>query len=312
MKMGFIAYSVGLIFLLSTGIFACQKKSEKFFVGALGLQKDRVIIASQLATALTVSSYDLNGNLLGVLADYYGETNGPRGLAIYDALNFLVSLEGTDRLDLVYLGGGRSTFLSSSFLGGAGAMGKLVRHPTTNDLFIIDAVTSIERFDITGQRIPQSGNAFIQAALAPCAAPASLRAMVINSSGELVAIQSGVTGGFRLTIGPTVASACAAVTLASAANDIIKHSDGNLYYIGTNNQVYRTNQTLSSSTSIFNNSATINTPTAMAELPNGNLLIASDGTDSVEIITTSGTYVGSFAKDTNMQQVHSILVVPGQ
>jgi hypothetical protein len=289
---------------------ACSKKEGAFFFGALGLAEDRIVLATQTATALAVTSYDMDGNLVAVLADYMAEVNGPRGLAIFDSLNVMVSLEGTDRVDLLYLGGRRTTFLSSSFL--TGTIGKMLRHPNTSDLFVIESTTTIERFDITGTRIPQTGNPFVNGALAPCGAPATPRAMVVNSNGELMVIQSGVTGAFRYTIGPTIASACATATLSNAANDLLSHSDGNIYYAGTNGQIYRASQTLTGSTSIFNNTSVINTPTAMAELPNGDLMVASDTHDSIEVISTSGVYRGSFLKNVYTQQVHSILVVPGQ
>jgi hypothetical protein len=292
------------------GLLACEKKKGAFFAGALGLYEDRVIIASQLATALTVASYDMDGNLVAILADYYGENNGPRGLALFDSMNLLLSLEGNDRIDVVYLGGGTGPYIASSFL--TGTIGKLVRHPTSENIFVVENTNSIERFELGGQRIPQTGNAFVSGAIAPCAAPASLRAMLVNTNGELLAVQSGATGAFRYTIGPTVASACATATASSNVNDIISHSNGNLYYVGTNSQVYRASQTLTGSTSIFNSVATIGTPTALAELPNGDLIIASDATDSLEVISTSGVYRGSFAKDTNTQQVHSIFVMRGQ
>jgi hypothetical protein len=297
--------------VLMAGLTACAKKEGAFFAGALGLNEDRIVVATQTATALSVTSYDLDGNLVAVLADYMAEVNGPRGLALFDALNVLVSLEGDDRIDMLYLGGGsRSTYLSSSLL--TGTIGRLFRHPTTDNLFVIENTNSIERFELGGTRIPQTGNAFVSGALAPCGAPASLRDLVVNSNGELVAIQSGVTAAFRYTIGPSVASACATATLAVAANDMIRHSDGNIYYAGTNSQIYRASQTLTGSTSIFNNTGAINTPTAMAELPNGDLIVASDTTDSLEIIGTNGTYKGSFLKNIYTQQVFSILVVPGQ
>jgi hypothetical protein len=252
----------------------------------------------------------MDGNLVAILADYYGENNGPRGLALFDSMNLLLSLEGNDRIDVVYLGGGTGPYIASSFL--TGTIGKLVRHPTSENIFVVENTNSIERFELGGQRIPQTGNAFVSGAIAPCAAPASLRAMLVNTNGELLAVQSGATGAFRYTIGPTVASACATATASSNVNDIISHSNGNLYYVGTNSQVYRASQTLTGSTSIFNSVATIGTPTALAELPNGDLIIASDATDSLEVISTSGVYRGSFAKDTNTQQVHSIFVMRGQ
>lgn len=304
-----LAFTITLTTLIA--IIACEKKAAEFYVASLGLDQDRVIVASQIATVLTVSAYDLAGNLLGVLADYQAEVNGPRGLALYDALHVVLSLEGADRLDLVSLSGGRATYIQNSFL--TGTIGKVIANPTRTNYFVIEAGTALERFEFNGDRIPVTGNAFVQGAIAPCAAPASLRAIAFNNSGDLIAVQSGATAAFRYTVGPTTASACATIAaLPSAANDLINHSDGNMYFAGTNSQIYRASQTLTGSTSIFNNAATIALPTAMAELPSGDLIIASDTTDSIEVISTSGVYRGTFAKNVNTQQIHSLIVVPGQ
>lgn len=298
---------------ISAGVFgvACQKTKGEFFAAALGLDKDRILVASQLATTLNVTSYDLDGNFLGILADYQAEVNGPRGLVLFDELHALLSLEGDDRLDLINYGGGYSNFLQGSLL--TGAIGKMTKNPSGTEIYIIEATNTIERFSLTGERIPVTGNAFVTGALAPCAAPASLRTIVFNNAGRLIALQSGAATGFIYTVGNTTASACTAIAaLPTNVNDVINHSDGNLYWVGTNSQVYRASQTMTGSTSIFNNTATINTPTAIAELPNGDLLIASDTTDSLEVISTTGVYRGTFHKGTNTQQVHSLLVVPGQ
>lgn len=292
-------------------IIACEKRAGEFFVASLGLEKDRIIIASQTAAVLTVSAYDLDGKLINILADYQAEVNGPRGLALYDSLHILLSLEGADRVDLVNLAGGRSVFTQSSFL--TGTIGKIIPNPARTNYFVIESTNSIERFEYNGDRIPVTGNSFVQGTLAPCAAPGSFRSLVFNNSGDLLVVQSASTAAFKYTVGPTTATACAATTaLPGNANDIINHSDGNMYIASTNNQIYRASQTLTGAVSIFNNAATIALPTALAELPNGDLIIASDTTDSLEVISTSGTYRGTLVKDANTAQVHSILVVPGQ
>ena len=289
----------------------CEKSKGEFFAAALGLNKARVLAASQLATTLNVTSYDMDGNLIGITADYQAEANGPRGLALADEMHAIVSLEGDDRLDLIYLGGGYKSFVQSSFL--TGVIGKIVKNRAGTELYIIEATNSIERFSLSGSRIPTSGNSFVSGALAPCAAPASLRTLVFNNSNQLIALQSGAATGFIYTIGPTTAAGCTSIAgLPTNVNDVINHSNGYLYWVGTNSIVYRANQNMSGSVAIFNNAATISTPTALVELPNGDLLIASDGTDSLEVITTAGDYVGTFHKGTNTQQVHSLLVVPGQ
>jgi len=297
--------------LLCFVTLSCGKKSGTFFAGALGLGADRVIITSQLATVLTVSMYDMEGNFLATLADYQTENNGPRGLAVYDATNVLVSLDGDDRVDKVSLGGGYSAFIQSSLL--TGTIGKIIKNPNTGDYFLIESNTMIERFSGDGQRLPAAGLSFVSGAFAPCAAPGSLRALVVNNSGDLIATQLSSAVSFRYTIGLARASACTAIAvLPTTTSDIINHSDGNLYWIGNNNQVYRATQDLTGSTSISNNVSIIAAPTAMAELPNGDLLIASNTTDSLEVIGTDGTYRGSFHKGVHTQQVHSIVVVRGQ
>ncbi len=299
------------ILLTAASVTSCSPKTGTFYSAALGLQHDRLIISSQLATVLTVSSYDMQGQYLDTLADYQTEANGPRGLAPYDATFVALSLDGDDRLDLVAVGGGHSGLVQSSFL--TGVIGKLTRDPVTQDYFVIEGTNAIERFSSDGQRVPLAGNPFQTGARAPCISPASLRALVFNNAGNLVAVQSGTTTAFIYTPGPTIATACAQVTgLPSNVNDIINHSDGNLYWVGTNSQVYRASQTLTGSTSIFNNTSAILTPTALVEMPNGDLLIASDGTDSLQVIGTDGSYRGTFHKSIHTQQVNSLLILRGQ
>jgi hypothetical protein len=298
-----------IVFSISS-LLACAKGSDGFFAAALGLDKVRILVASQPTTAQAVVAYDTDGKFLGVIADYQGENNGPRGLALLDSLHAIVSLEGDDRLDTLYLGGGRNSYIQSSFL--TGTIGKLIRNFVSDELFIIEAGTAIERFTLDGIRKPQTGNSFVSGALAPCAAPASLRSLVVNNNGDLLAVQSGTTAAFRYTIGPNTASACATAAAVANVNDIINHSNGNLYYVTTTSLVVRASQTLTGSVTVFNNAASIGTPTALAELPGGNLIVASDATDTLEIIRVDGTYVGTFAKSIYTQTVHSILVVPGQ
>lgn len=289
----------------------CAPKSGEFFAGALGLEKDRVFVTSQLATVLTVTAYDLEGRYLSTIADYQTEANGPRGLAYLDPTHILLSLDGDDRIDILGLGGSRGSFVQSSLF--TGTIGRILRHPDGDDFFVVEGNNAIERFSASGSRRPVSGNAFVQGALAPCAAPTSLRSLVVNSDGQLLALQSAAATGFRYTIGPSTAASCVAIAaLPANVNDVVNHSDGNLYWAGTNSQIYRASQTMTGSVSIFNNSATIGTPTAMAELPNGDLLIAADASDSLQVIGTDGNYRGTFHKGVHTQQIHSILVVRGQ
>lgn len=179
LKLSFAAVVVSLI-------IACEKRAGEFFVASLGLEKDRIIVASQTATVLTVSAYDLDGKLINILADYQAEVNGPRGLALYDSLHILLSLEGADRIDLVSLSGGRDVWTQNSFL--TGTIGKMIWNAARRNYFVIEATNAIERFDYTGERIPVTGNAFIQGTLAPCAAPASMRSMAFNNSGRVAAV----------------------------------------------------------------------------------------------------------------------------
>ncbi|NJL23715.1 MAG: hypothetical protein HC902_00040 [Calothrix sp. SM1_5_4] len=116
-----------LVLTCVLAVAACDKRKGGFYSAALGLGDDRILIASQLATVLTVSAYDLDGNFLGILAQYQDENNGPRGLALLNPLYAILSLEGDDRLDLIYLGGGRTNFIQSSFL--TGTIGKIVKNP---------------------------------------------------------------------------------------------------------------------------------------------------------------------------------------
>ncbi len=300
---------ISLSFLLA--LSGCSGEVGEFYAAALGLNRDRVFVVSQIAQNLGVHMYTTGGTYLGRLVDYYSDTNAPRGIAYYDPFSVAISLDATDEIQFLNLdGSARRPPLSNNLL--TGTIGKMIYDRSRDGYFIVET-NGIEFFSRAGVRVPASGNSIVPGtAQAPCAALASLRALVLNNSGALITVQSAATASNRYTLGPVSATACAVVTLPTNANDIINHSDGNMYFVGTNNQVYRTTQVLGSITSIFNNVATISTPTALAEMPDGNLIVASDATDSIELISTGGTYRSTFARDSNTQLVHSLFILRGQ
>jgi DNA-binding beta-propeller fold protein YncE len=90
--------------------------------------------------------------------------------------------------------------------------------------------------------------------------------------------------------------------------------DGNLYVVTqTNDAIYRVSENGTGATLLYAYGVTTVNPTAIASLPNGNLLVANSGNDSIDLFTPSGTLIqASFIRNTFTTDVSDILVVEGQ
>jgi streptogramin lyase len=103
-----------------------------------------------------------------------------------------------------------------------------------------------------------------------------------------------------------------------APTPVAIHPDGNVYFGGqTNHVIYSLpadfDGVVAAQTVFPANTAVINNPAAIAVLPNGNLIVASDATDSIAQITRAGDVVNAnFIKDAFTSTITAILVIPPQ
>ncbi|MGE3972888.1 MAG: hypothetical protein AB7F59_00025 [Bdellovibrionales bacterium] len=298
--------------------------SGALYYGALGFGKPKIIISNADATAPvqhTITMYDENGTLLKVLADYTDLADRPRGLTLWGSFSFLVPIEGTDRIDIVDIFGVRNTWATNAQF--TGNIFKSVNDSSGN-VYVIETNT-IERFLASGERAQQSSaTPYIAATLGTCVLSTPRGMAIAPTTGYLVVSN---TGNDRVNIYNVNATPATCVSFNSASYTtadplpILTHTNGSMY-IGTQTadlirKVSADGVTVSTA---WSTSLTVmGDPTAIAELPDTNILVASDLTDSVERFSLDSTgntltRVGSgpFIKNAFTTAVTEILVIPGK
>jgi DNA-binding beta-propeller fold protein YncE len=265
---------------------SCAPKNT-FFYGAMGLGDPQLIIANSLEG---VYSYDLQGQFKRILANYTHEGMNPRGLVPLDSWHFAVVLEGGDIFGQVDLLGNKSDFIVSSDLTGNLFQARKNR---ANHIFVIKNNT-IESFSTASDRI---GNPRIATTVGACVL-STPRGLAFTHDDKLVVVN---TGNDRINIydvsDPTNTQCLATNTTLGDVNPVavIGHINGKIYVATQgDDKVYEFNGDGSGSgTVIFSNISVVTDPTALLELPDGNILVASDGTGSIEEISTSGARIAS-------------------
>lgn len=302
------------ISILSLGIlmFNCTAKSGNHWFGALGLGEDRIYVSGTYTTTnnYAISVYDTSGKFLGILADYGANVEYPRGLAYLDPFHLIVSVDGTDRLDLVDIFGQVSTFASNALL-----TGNLfdVRRDSTGNVYVAESNT-IERFNSSGARYPVTGNPYINTTTGSCVLN-TVHGLAITSQGYLAAVSSGGTDNLSIYDVSGASSSCVTnVAFGQDPWDVVAHPNGKLYVVTQlNDSIYSVNEDGTGATQIYAYGVTTVNPTAIAVLPNGNLLVANAGLDAIDLFSPDGTLLQSgFIRNTLTTDVSDILVVQGQ
>lgn len=290
MKAGTSAIAIGLA--LSLGLSACAGAKGTFFLGALGLGEPRILVASQNTGSYTVSSYDLDGNLMAVLWDSTWENDIPKGIALLDALNFAILLDGNDRIvRRSLIDNTTSSLVNNANL--TGTLYQLAYDQAVGRIYAIEG-NFIEAFSANGTRV---GNPYIATTVGGCTLSTS-RSLVATSDQRLIVTGTGNDLVLIYDVSGATPTCLTSNTSLNGLNPIgmILHSDGNIY-VSTqqDDRVYSLAGDGSGGATIVwaTNLGVISNPTELLELPDGSLLVASDGTNSIERIDTSGNQVGS-------------------
>ncbi len=307
-----IVGSIAAVYISLITLIACSNPQAEFFYGTLGLGDKKLLVATSNAGALTVLMYDLNGRLVDVVADYTFTNDVPRGIAAFDTFNFMILLDGVDRLQRVSLKGlGPADFADPGL---AGTLFQMTFDPIGRRYYAIEG-NFIEGFSREGLRI---GNPIINTTVGACVLNVP-RGVFATNDGRLLSVG---TGNDRLSIYniSTTTPTCVSTNTSLGAFDpfaIIQHSNGLLYYVDQGND--RVNSLPASGVGAptivwATDLTTINNPTAILELPDGTLLVASDLTNSIERITTDGVRVGStpFIRDAFTGAVSQMMLIGGE
>lgn len=272
---------------------ACSSDTSEFYYANLEVGTPKVIVASNVAGSFGLVMYDIRGNFVRVLADYNPANTAPRGLMPLNQFEFLVSYDGTniDGISRFSVLEGERNFVTNTNLSGNIFQ---VRRSEDYGTFVIETDT-IESFDDLGQRVNAPR---IPATVGSCVL-ATPRGMAFNSSGFLVTVGTGNDDLNVYDVSDPMATTCvrANTSFAGTVNPVavLAHSNGFLYVATQgDDRIYRFNGDGSGvPTVVFNNAAFVLDPTALVEMPDGSLLVASDGTNTIVNITSDGLLIGS-------------------
>jgi len=304
----FCFYILSLTLILSLG---CQKSTiDGFFHGSFGMEQ-KIIIASSAATATApylIVQYSIDGAFEKVLYDMTFDNKVPRGTAMVDPFNFLIALDTVDGiLNFNYLSG-VTTWVSNANLNGT--IGGIAR-ASNGDVFVIETV-NIESFDSNGSRI---GNPRIATTVGSCVLNGTVKGMTLSSAGTLIVGSQGNDDILFYDVSNRASTTCLAANGTLGNVDpvaIVAHSDGFVYvaHTGGTDAILKFNGDGSgASTSVYSNLTVINNPTAMVELPDGTLLVASDATNNIVRIDTAGNVLNNpFIQDGFTSFVQSIMI----
>lgn len=254
--------------------------------------------------------YDINGNFMRIVHDYNFEGNTPRGIVPISPIEFLISVEGNDHVDHYSFATGLTSFVENISL--TGNIYNAAKHDTYG-LYVIES-NFIEAFDLrTGERI---GNPRIPATAVGACTLNVPRAITFNQLGQLVVTNTGNDDINIYDVSQPTAVTCVRANTTFGNVDpmaVVAHSDGFLY-IGTqgDDRIYRMNgDGTGGVTVVFDDITVINNPSAIAEMPDGTLLVASDGTNSIVNIRTNGTVVTmtNFIQDSFTNSVGDIKIL---
>ncbi len=250
-----------------------------------------LIIASQAGNHVSVSKYDLSASALAgeLVADFRLEGDSPRGLAPFDKDHVLLAGEGSDSVYKINLNGSKTIFHSTANINGN--LFDMTRGPL--GLFYLIETNMIEVLDAAGVR--QAGSV-VATTTGSCVLNVP-RSMAVNANSQLLVTNTGGTDQLLFyNISTAIPTCVRAVNIGNDPVGIRVHSNGNIY-MGTqlNDRIVRVAADGTGLTTIWNtNTAIINDPSAIVELPeSGDLLVASFTTSTVERLTVSGARVGS-------------------
>jgi len=292
------------IFLLSQ---SCEKK-EGSFLTELALE-NLIIVTSGNGSHRGVSAYDLNGNLMKVIGDFRLTGGTPRGSVYIGDQTFLIAQDNPDKIDYLNYSGAKSTYHGSNYY--SGAIYDLVKDSRGN-IYSTES-SNIEKTSPDGVRQPlPTGNAFIQGAVGACTI-SNAREMFMTADDRLII--ASYSNGRILTydVSGDTPVCLSSVSVGTLVYGVLLHSNGDLYFSRiSNDAIYRANSDGSDAVIIWNtNTAILNNPTAMAEMPDGSILVSSSSRNTIERLGEDGTRIGTipFIADGQTLSVADIIII---
>lgn len=239
--------------------------------------------------------------------DFRREGLSPRSLIPWTNESVLVAGDEFDAIYVLDLQGNRSIFHGSASFDGAI---RFMTYHSANEIVYVVESNNIEAINTSGARV---SNRVIPQTIGGCTLNAP-QGMVVDAEGRLLVINSGGNDQLLIYDVSTIPATCTSATnIGNDPRGMILHSDGFLYFVTqANDRVYRANPDGTNLQIVWNtNTSIIDNPSAIVELPNGNLLISSTTNDTIEQITTAGVRVGTspFILDALSLNIMDIVVI---
>lgn len=291
---------------LSTG---CSVDSGSILPSPNTTDQSYIMIISQTATHKGYTLYDVDGNLVDHLGDFRTVGGTPRGMTYWDSSSVLVSMESPDGIFQLGLDGTLEQFGGSNFL--SGNIYDLVQSLDGSYVYIIES-NRIERLTAAG--LHQTNN-YMDGSVGACTINTP-RGLGVSPEGYiLVTNQGGSDDVLRIDDTGASPSCVSSVAFGNNPYPIMMHSDGNLY-VGTqgDDSIYVADPDGNNASILWApGTGILNNPMDMLELPNGDILVSSSVTDTIERVTTAGVRVGSvpFIRSSLSENIIGMVLIQG-
>ena len=298
-----------------TMLVACSKKEGEFLtLPAAGEDiayetRHYVVIASGDTNHYGVAWYNDTGELVSLLKNFRSPAGlgMPRGLIQFGNDNLLIALDNTDRIENLNL----LDLTTTPFFSGGTLAGNIydIETDSNNKILVIES-NVIERFDSTAT---QTTPVYINTNLGSCSLNGP-RQLVISNTDQLLTTSYSNHRIQHYDISAATPNCLTSTIVANNPYGLLLHSNGSLYYnTWSDDQIWRANADGTNGVVVFaTNTTLLNNPTAMVELPDGTLLVASSGTDTVEQFDEDGNLLGTFIRDTQSINITDMAIITRQ
>ena len=266
-----------------------------------------ILISSGDANHRGITSYNLEGESPTSVLDLRAFGGTPNGLAQGETSSFLISVDIADSVLQSPFSSETSFFYGTNLL--SGNIFDIEYGPVMDYYYVVES-NNIEVFDSLGLR---QDSALI---------PTNLGSCVLNIPRNMHATEDGFLyvanlNGDRINkydINDHVATCADSYSLPGLEpTAVIRHSNSLLYFSSrSDDAIYTLDESDLTLVNIFAPGLTIlRDPTALTELPNGDVIVSSSFLDSIERIDASGVRIGTspFIRDVFSLNVRDIEIV---
>ncbi|MGH1468944.1 MAG: hypothetical protein ACRBBP_08720 [Bdellovibrionales bacterium] len=247
-----------------------------------------ILIASGDGNHRGISSYNVDGTFHNQIINLRNFGSTPNGLAVGPGNDFLANTDGADSILKIPYSDNYEFFYGSALLNGG--LYDIEYGPVLDYYYVVESA-NIEVFDSSGTRI------------APARIPPTVGACTLTAPRNMHATDDGFlyvadyTAGriHKYDITNTTATCVNSYDISGTQPyAVIKHSNGLLYFTSyADDAVYTYDEVTTTATNVFDPGLTIlRDPRGLAELPDGNIIISSSYTDSIERIDEAGVRQG--------------------